>query len=88
MRIKNGYILRKIADTHIVVPVAERVIEFKGMMTLNNSGAFLWECLKDETTYEELLEKILEKYEIDQDTAAADLNEFLEMARSNGVIAG
>lgn len=86
MRIRNGYLLRLIADTHIVVPVGERVIAFKGMMTLNQTGAYIWKCLEVEVTYEELLRAILDKYEIKIETAATDLDEFLDKARSNGVI--
>lgn len=86
MKIKNGYLLREIADTFIVVPVGERVIEFKGMMTLNKSGAFIWNSLVNELSYPDLLEAILAKYEIDHDTAAKDLDEFLGLARANGVI--
>jgi hypothetical protein len=86
LKIKSGYILREIADTYIVVPVGERVISFKGMMTLNRSGAYIWECLKNEITYENLLQKILDKYEVSKEIAAEDLDEFLAKARVNGVI--
>lgn len=86
MRIINGYLLRLIVDTHIVVPVGERVIAFKGMMTLNETGAYIWKCLEDEINYDELLQAILDKYEIEMETAATDLDEFLDKARANGVI--
>jgi hypothetical protein len=86
MKIKNDFLLRNIAESHIVVPVGERVIDFKGMMTLNETGCFLWNCLKDGIDYQALLTKILDEYEVDEETAKNDLDEFLQAARASGVL--
>lgn len=86
MKVKSDYLLREIAGCHIVVPVGERVIEFKGMMTLNETGGFIWKCLSEDITYSRLLSSILDEYEIDEATARADLDEFLASARENGVL--
>lgn len=86
MKIKEGFLLREIADCHIVVPVGSRVIDFKGLMTLNNSGYFIWNQLIEENTYEKLLGSILQEYEIDGEIAKKDLDEFLDKARESGVL--
>ena len=86
MKVKNGYLVREIADCHIIVPIGERVIEFKGIMTLNDTGSFIWKCLTDDISYSELLSSILDEYEIDEATAKADLDEFLNVARESGVL--
>lgn len=86
MKIKKGYLMRQVIDTYIVVPVGEQVIEFKGMMTLNKTGAFIWQQLQTEQTYEQILAAVLDKYEIGEATAAADLKEFLDSARGSGVL--
>ncbi|WP_418792212.1 PqqD family protein [Phosphitispora sp. TUW77] len=86
MKIKEGYLVREIADCHIVVPIGDKVIEFKGIMTLNDTGRFIWKCLSDDITYEQLLSAILDEYEVDEATAGADLDEFLENARQSGVL--
>lgn len=77
MKLKDGYLLRNVAGVSIVVPVAERVIEFKGMMTLNETGAFLWEQLQEEKTKEQLLAVLLEEFEVEEQMAEQDLQEFL-----------
>lgn len=88
MRIKEGFLLREIADCYIVVPVGSRVIDFKGLMTLNNSGYFIWNQLIEENTYNNLLDSILQEYEVDEETAKKDLDEFLDKARESGVLEG
>jgi len=86
VRIKDGFLLREIAGTHVVVPIGERVIEFKGMMTLNDHGLFVWNMLQNECTFGEILSSILDDYDIDEDTAKTDLEEFLARVRKNGAL--
>lgn len=86
MKIKEDYVLRNIAGSLIVVPVGEQVVDFKGIMTLNSSGGFIWKCLSDGITYEDLLGRILEKYDIDTETAQKDLDEFILKVRMAGAL--
>ncbi|OCZ49425.1 PqqD family protein [Dehalobacter sp. TeCB1] len=86
MKIKKGYLVREIADCYIVVPIGERVIEFKGIMTLNDTGHFIWRCLAENISYNQLLACILEEYEVDEATAKTDLDVFLQRARDSAVL--
>jgi len=86
MKIKDGFIQRTIGDTNIIVPVAEMVIEFKGMITLNNISADIWNFLSVDKSYDEVLEHILSSYDIDRDTAKSDLDRLLNHMESSGVL--
>ena len=46
MKIKDGFILRKVADSYIAVATGEESVNFNAMVTTNETGAFLWEKLK------------------------------------------
>ena len=76
MKLKDGFLLRKVAGKNIVVSVASD-INFNGMITLNETGVFYWEKLKNQITKEELLAEILKEYDVSEDEAAKDLDEFL-----------
>ena len=78
MRIKGEYVLREIAGEYILVPIGNTAMEMNGMITLNEVGVFIWEKLKNICTIEELLEAVLEEFEIDEERARKDLNEFLQ----------
>ncbi len=86
MRIKDGYLLREIADCAVVVPIGERVIDFKGMMILSESAALLWRNLADNCSHEQLLQLLVDEYDVTRDRAEVDLDEFLSVARQNGVL--
>ncbi|MCL2717728.1 MAG: PqqD family protein [Lachnospiraceae bacterium] len=86
MKIKNGYLLRTIADTNIVVPVSERVIEFKGMITLNDVSADIWRFLETEREFEEVVTYMIAEYSIDKEVAKRDLKVLLSQMKENGIL--
>jgi hypothetical protein len=87
MKLKDGFMLREIAGTWIVVPIGQRVVEFNGLMTLSESGALLWKRLEKGSDEEELIETILAEYEIDRDTAKGDVVEFIDLISEKGLCA-
>lgn len=78
MKIKSGFMLRKVGGQNVVVAVGAASREFNGIIKLNETGAFLWELLKKECSAEELTEELLKEYDTDKETAAADVKAFLE----------
>lgn len=77
MKIANGFRLMSIAGENVVVPLGVKTVRFNAMITLNNSGAFLWQQLQEEKTEEELLNAMLQEYEIDEATASEDIKKFI-----------
>jgi hypothetical protein len=85
MKIKDGFMLREIAGSWIVVPIGQRVVEFNGLMTLSESGALLWKELEKGAEKEQLVEKVLSEYDIDRDTAESDVEEFVAEVSEKGL---
>ena len=56
-------------------------------LTLNGSGAVLWRRLAGSATRDELVEALLETYEVDHSTAAADTDAFLAALCEQGLLA-
>ena len=86
MKIKNGFAKRKISDSNIVVPVGRATNDFNGMITLNDSGSFFWDCLTHETTIDEVVEKVISEYDIDKETAKRDIEKFIKMLEDNNLL--
>lgn len=85
MKIKRGFLLRNVADKNIVVPVGAQ-LDFSGMLTLNDTAAFLWNNLSEDTTKEELLKKLTAEYDADIETAKNDIESFLQKLSSLGIL--
>lgn len=86
MKIKENYMLRKVADCYVVVPIGAAVAEFNGMINLNEVGAFLWRQLESETTFDNVLSSMLAEYEVDEAVAKADLQRFVKELEDAGLI--
>lgn len=77
MKVKDGFVLRKVAGNYIIIGVGEEAVDFNGMITVNETGAFLWNLLSEDITVDELLSALLKEYDIDENTAKADIDEFI-----------
>ena len=56
------------------------------MITLNDSGSFFWDCLTHETTIDEVVEKVISEYDIDEETAKRDIEKFIKMLEDNNLL--
>lgn len=84
-RIKE-YIKRNIAGEIVLVPAGQTAEDFNGMITLTESGDFIWEHLEEARDFNHLVELILEEYDIDKETAAQDASAFLMQLLQTGMI--
>lgn len=87
MKIKSGFILRDVGGKTFVVAVGERSREFKSMVTLNETGKFIWNCLEKGATAEEVVNAILTAYECDDKaTVETDVNDFIAKLDGDGIL--
>ena len=77
MKIKEGFILRKVGIQYVVAATGKASENFNGMMRLNESGAFAFRLLQEGITEEELVERIVAEYDISAEAAHRDVESFL-----------
>ena len=86
MKIKEEFLLRKIADTYVVVPVGSAVVDFSGLVTLNESGALLFEKLQKGAEESDLVAALLEEYDVSREIACADVKKFIEKVKDADIL--
>lgn len=86
MNLNKDFILRNIAGESILVATGSATQDFNGMITLNEVATFILENIDECETEEVLVEKVLEEFEIDEETAKNDVREFLDQATKFGII--
>lgn len=86
MKIADGFILKKIADSFVVVPTGGNVVDFTAMITINETGAFIWELLKNDADMDYVVTEMCKQYDIDSETALSDATEFLQVLENNKVL--
>ena len=84
MKLKDGFITHEMDGKQLLVGAGRT--GFAGMVKSNQTAAFLVDLLKTETSREQLLASMLEKYNVAEDVASRDLDKVLETLRSIGAL--
>lgn len=86
MKIKADFVLRQVANTWAVLPLHKDVLNFDGMLTLNESGAFLWKLLEQGADQEALADAMTGEYDVSRQQALEDIDEFIAKLQRAGCI--
>ena len=86
MKVKDGFIVKKVVDDYVVVPVGDNFVDFSSIMNLNETGAFLWKCLENDVTEDELADMLAKEYEADISEVEGDTSAFVESLKNAGLI--
>lgn len=68
------------------MPVGKTVYDANGLFVLTDVGAFLWDLLPGAADTDALVQAVLEEYDVDEATARADIEAFLEKLRSMDIV--
>lgn len=85
MRIKEGFLLKKIAGKYIAIPT-EGDLDMSTMVILNETGAFLWEKIEEEFDSKMLVLSLLKEYDVDEETARKSVESFVSVLKENELI--
>lgn len=86
MKIVKEFILREIAGEYVLVPTGATTQEFNGMITVTDTARFIWENIEKADSLEQMVEMILEEYEIDEETARADAVRLISQLVQSGFV--
>ncbi len=86
MKRNEDFIFRKVAGKYLLAPVGEAAESFSGMLTLNETGKFIWELLEEEQDAEELSRALAEECDAPLDLVREDVEAFLQSLRNVGAI--
>ena len=86
MKMKEGFLLREVAGQTVVLPIGADM-DMNMMITLNETGAFLWEKLQEETDEAGLVNALLAEYDVDEATAKQAVENFVAKLSDNGFLA-
>ena len=86
MKIKKDFLLRKVSDTYVVVPVGSAIIDFSGLINLNETGAFLFELLQNGAEEKELVDKLLQEYDVSESVAIKDVKAFILKVKEANIL--
>lgn len=87
MKIKPGYMLRKVVEIYVIIGIGDENYAPNQIMSLNETGVFLWRILEEGAERDQLVARLLAEYDVDEQTATADVDAFLTSLREKALIA-
>lgn len=84
MKIKEGYRLRKVGNNSIVVAVGG--INFTGLITVNETGTFIWKMLEKGAEPDEVVDALAKECEVTPSDIKDEVFEFLEKLKGADLI--
>lgn len=80
MKLKSSFVTQYIEDVQFMVPVGED--SFQGFVRSNGTAGFVVDCLKKETTEEEIVDSMCREYDAPREEISSDVREILDVLRS------
>lgn len=84
MKLKNGFITHESAGEHITVTAGNT--DFNGIIRSNMTAGFILECLKEEITKEEIVLKMLVKFDASKEQIEKDVDSVIKRLYKIGAI--
>ena len=90
MRLREGLVLRKIGDDHVIVDPGQGIVDLSKVYTLNDTAAWLWDKIKDQDfVLEDLIQIIQNEFEIsstEHDLVKKDMEGLISFFKENHLL--
>ena len=83
MKLKESFVTHKNKDDYMMIDASGK---FAGLIHSNATTAFIVECPKTETTREEIVQKMLDKYDAEETEVARDVDKIINSLKSIGAV--
>ena len=85
-RQKEHIVTRKVAGEVLLVPVKGRLADMQHLFSLNETAEVIWQSLKSAQTEEALVQKVTDTFNVEAETARADVRELLDVLLKRALI--
>ena len=82
MQIKKRLLKRQIAGDAFLVPLGKEVYDSNGLFFLNEVGEFIWDRLEAAENQQDILNALLEEYDVAEAVARQDVENFFQKLRA------
>ena len=86
MRIKDTIIINKINDEYVLIDSDTSKNRFNGLIKLNEESKNIIELLHNDISFDELINKMLDIYEVDKDILENDVKSLIDKLNKTGII--
>ena len=86
IKVEEDVVLREIAGECFLIPTGKTVLKYNGLLQVNPLEAELWEMLRQGTSLEQLVQTMMNIYDVQESALSEDIQEFLDKLRESGML--
>lgn len=83
---KKNFLLREIAGEFLLVPLGNSSTQFNSMITMNETGAFIWKRLENNMSKSEIAKEMIQEYDVSYEKAETDINNFISYLKDKNIL--
>lgn len=85
MKIRDGFIKREVMGQIVAVPTGAAADAFKGMVKLNETASFIWDCFAKGMEADQVVEAVLAEYEVPREQVEEDVRSLIRQMQKAGI---
>lgn len=85
-QLNTEFEMRELGGEFVAVKRGEQEADPSRVVFLNERCIYLWGCLEDGHTLSEMVKMLMNKFEIDDEEAEADVGEFIGKLKNSGML--
>lgn len=86
-RIKSdNFVIRKIENETILVPLVSNVVDMTGVLTLNEVASSLFEAINGKNSINDIIVQLIEIYDVERNILEYDVEQFIMQAQAKQLI--
>lgn len=86
MKIKDGFVLRKIAGLDYLIPIGSNIAYFNGIISLNHTALYIWNNLREGINMSTMIDMFMREYNLSKEKAQEDIEHFMNQLRQAKLI--
>ena len=87
MKLKYNFVTNKVADRIVAVAVGDDAQKFNGFIKMNDTGAFIFNMLRNDVTVDKIADAMKREYEgVCEDELRSTVSKFIDNLRESDVL--
>ena len=87
MKFIDGIVITEVGGKEVLVALGHAAMRFQGMVKLNDTAAFLAHLIDKGTTEQQMLDALLETYDVDEERARGSIDRVVTEFGNLGILA-
>jgi len=84
MKLKDSFLTHNTDGEQILISTDTK--QFSGLVRSNRTAAEIVDCMKEETSKDAIVEKLLDEYDVERERVEADVEKILQTLKSIGAL--